>query len=245
MIRIVKARPYGLKLADFSKGHLPPKRFQIKAGRKKRAAKRSPFIEGGYQTIVKGTGAVRSFVKKHPGITPKAIWELINDVASIPLVNVGPKLAGEAYSKQTAEDIFKSKKIPVAYQSGTRPNGEPYIYPAFGCNSLCVALSAALRAKHIPAVFVRLYKGQNNVLGTIKGESHAVVLFNLGGARFVADPFEIEPEKRMLAFTAEMRERFAEMEKIGSLSVGRDAWDLGITAYDKYHHHKKTAFFQQ
>ena len=66
----------------------------------------------------------------------------------------------------------------------------------------------------------------------------------LNGAGHEYIVFERELEKRMLAFTPEMQERFSEMEKIGSLSVGRDAWDLGITAYGRYHHIKKTSFFQ-
>ena len=245
MARIVKTRPIGLTLADFEKGHLPEKRFIVKPGRKnaRKIARANPFIEGGYQTIATGP-STRAFALRHPGISPKATRALIDDVASIRLRDVGPRLAQEAYSKQTAENIFRSRQIPVAYQEGKLPSGESYTYPAFGCNSQCVALTAALRAKHIPAAFIRLFKGEGGVLGTVKGTSHAVVLFNLGGMKFIGDPFARELGNRMLAFTPEMQERFSEMEKIGSLSVGRDAWDLGITAYGRYHHIKKTSFFQ-
>jgi hypothetical protein len=211
-------------------------------GNTHRSKLKNPFLEGGLQTII--GSSTRAFVARHPGISEKAVKKMIDEIAGFQLVNAGRKTATEAYARQTAEDIFKTRKIPVIYLQGISPKSEIFSYPGWGCNALCTALSAALRAKGIPAAFVRLNKLNDGTLGVKQGVKHTIVLFNIGKKQFIADPFEKNPEKRMIEFTPEMHARFAEMERQGLLAVGRDSWDLGITSHSSYGNLEKTSFFQ-
>ncbi|MDD5148001.1 MAG: hypothetical protein PHH08_00880 [Candidatus ainarchaeum sp.] len=168
--------------------------------------------------VVEATKPVKEFAGMFPN-TEQGIRNMLNKMLStIQFVREKPSIAEVHYMLQTAHDIFVTKKIPVPVKNGQ---------PLWGCNAMCIAFSACLRAKRIPYKFVRtVARWQQDY----EGRLHSVVMFRLGNRTFIADPF---PGQTIMQQVGETLGKQIELLKSkGIWKEGRSPEEIGIVTAD-------------
>jgi len=185
--------------------------------------KRQRFLKRALSPV-RVTPRIREFALRFPA-TEDGIRRMINAVEhEIRLVKALPSVAVAMYGRQTADDMFYSRKVPVVFAGKDEP--------AWGCHALCIALMAALKAKGIPVKFIRTIRTweQNDW-----GYSHSVVLFKLGNKTFTSDMFLDGNRMQQVGMT--LSERIERLKKLGLWVEADSPEQLGITRfgdYDKY-----------
>lgn len=138
-----------------------------------------------------------------------------------------PSVAEHHYMLQSAHDIIALGKIPVPYtKRGAR----------HGCNAMCVALAACLKAKKIPYKFVRTVARWETDMA---GNSHSVILFKLGNRWFIADLFRNKDIMQQVG--QRVSKKIRELKKLGKWKEGKSPEDLGMFSYDDFDIHNPDA----
>ncbi len=221
----------------------PSKREEREIKRKLPKSAEGVDIEHGYQSLP--TRIVRKYAERFPGRDIGTVQRIIDEINAFERVEVKHFFEKIMYQKQTAEDLIATRRIPARKFSRKVPaeiralraeGGQRFEMIQFGCNSMSVALASVLRAKRIPAWYVRttgLYH-----LGEPTGVSHSVVRFRLNGRDYLADPHATKPADRLLDLnTREMRENVARLKEMGAWVEGKDSWDIGISAWEDFDKH--------
>ncbi len=152
--------------------------------------------------------ALRAFAARFPG---KPSAELVRHMAKAMLTNlkvvkVKGKQFSESYSRRTAEQILSSGKVFAL-------KGKLSGVQSIGCLDFTIAMTAALRARGIPASFVRI--------GT-----HSYSVVKLGGERFIVD---LTHKAELVWKLSETESRLIQIKKKKKeFAIGKDAWSVGI-----------------
>ena len=180
------------------------------------------------------TNAVREYAERFPGKDLDAVAAIVSDLADFKRIKAKHSMLEEKYARRTAEEILRDRSM---YVSNPKTKGSGY--QVQGCVDLNVALCAVLRAKGIPAKFIRT-------------RAHSITLFKLGGEWREADPLEKrtyrmdvrngsrsggDPHPGIKEITEERKNHLKQLRENGEYAEGLDAWDIGITGirdYGKY-----------
>jgi|GEM_PF-2280822 len=195
----------------------------------------SHFLKEGEQTRI--TPAVREYADRFPGSGLDTIAAIVADIGSFRRKKAKYKELETLYSSRTAEQILEERKM---YLSNPYARGAEH--QVQGCIDVNVALCAVLRAKGIPAKFVR-------------GRAHSTTHFKVGDEWMVADPLDARtykmnvrngtadpdnPHPGVYRMDAERKEFIGILKKKGEYAEGLDAWDLGIRGLKDYWRYHKS-----
>ena len=184
------------------------------------------FLAAGPQTAI--TPTIQGYANRFGGRDAKTVEAILKDISTFSRKHYAPQTIDSAYAKRTAEEITRSRSVVIF---GERVGG---------CLDYTVALCAALRAKGIPAKFIRF-------------RTHALVHFFLDGKWFEADPMAVlalrVAAKHALHISTvpvpiklvdeERLKQFEEAKAQHAYAEGLDAWDIGIKSFadfTKYEH---------
>ncbi|MBN1940676.1 MAG: transglutaminase domain-containing protein [Candidatus Diapherotrites archaeon] len=121
-------------------------------------------------TMTRRTKAITDFASRFQGAPMKIARDACKEIAAFRRLPLGIKQLRRYYARRTADEIIRSRLIVTGNQS-TKEKG----FEVEGCIDYCNALCAILRAKGIPAMFVREM-------------NHSVVHFFTGKTWMRADP---------------------------------------------------------
>jgi len=206
----------GRKKIDFSKSryvdkrllHRRPQEIKKRHGIRGDAPKR-PLLS------VSVTSAVRNFAGPFPK-TEAGIRQMIQQlVQQVKFVRDEEHIAKGHYMVQAAHDVLTYRKIPVIFAK----DGSPI----FGCNTMCSALAACLRAKKIPYHFVKTIARWER---ETEGPSHSVIEFKIGNRTFVSDPFPRHNPMQQVGRA--LREQIENLEKDGKWARLKHSEEAGI-----------------
>lgn len=152
-----------------------------------------------YAHPVLRTKRVRAFAARFPK-TERGIKAMIDRVHSF-LVKEKPSIARKVYGIQTVDDVIATGKIPTPKD----PKSKEFLW---GCRMQAYTLRTILVEKDIPATVFRSFAEFD--LGDI-GAPHSYVIFDLGGKKFLADPFSSIPKRRMRQIGETLRKRIVEL----------------------------------
>jgi hypothetical protein len=180
------------------------------------------FLGQGKQTKI--TMRITAFASAFPGTTIETVKKIVDAVSRIKLVKFSEREIERVYSKRSAEKILSDGFVAIADKAKF---GEVWAR-VNGCIDHNVVLCAILRAKGIPAMFVRR-------------RNHSLTYFFLDGRWFVANPTNAitEREARRLGIsipgtepvkplTEKMLQKNATEAKEGGFAAGLDAWAIKI-----------------
>jgi hypothetical protein len=162
------------------------------------------------------------FLRRNPESMLPAVNKLMNEIYNFERVPLEGNVAKRLYAKQTARDVIATKRVPTTSVF------------SFGCAHSCVALAAALKALGIKTTFVRTLQDYKRMLEAPKlvkpslRSPHSLVLFELGGRKYIADPWG---HRKAMLLKPEMDERIAELKRERWWSEGENMWSMGITSY--------------
>jgi hypothetical protein len=214
---------------------MPKKRKFVPLQRKMFPAKNalpprvSKFLRAGQQTKI--TGAVRGYASLFPGNSLETVEKIVKDISRFKRKHLPIEELKKVYAKRTAAQILKDRWIAVI--GGQNRMAGQYSAVA-GCLDYNTVLCSALRAKGIPAKFVR-------------DKLHSTTFFYLNGNWFEADPsveltrrlakafLRKEPRLNLSSIPGSVipvsgsRLRYiSEGKQLGYAAEGTDAWAIGI-----------------
>jgi len=173
------------------------------------------------------------------------IGEMVLAVSRFRMVE--SRFLSRLYGARTAEDIIATGMVPTIMKKSPRGN-----CPQLGCADLVDALSAALRAKRIPARHLRSIANIQKMLRGAGGNfakwlaeneiaPHSYSIFSFGGKAYLADPFAEKPVEMVLELGEPLKQAIDFLKKNGLARQGRDMWDpkIGLYSYRDYAAEKK------
>jgi hypothetical protein len=173
------------------------------------------FLQAGKQTAI--TDEVRRFAMGFKCEGPALVSEIMKSLAGFERVPHTDDEMHKAYSKRTADDIIRSRQVSVSRNLINDIRG-----PVQGCVDYNLALCATLRARGIPAKFVRLDVHSVTHYYMDKGWHEANILDGFeGGLKKPRTP-SVKP------VDATLGRYCARMKAKGAYAEGLDAWDIGI-----------------
>ncbi len=198
------------------------------------------FLLSGEQTRLSKN--IRAFARQFPGRSLETVNAMINALIKFHRKRMGlPEMKG-VYAKRTAEQILTDKYIAVVKGAEA---GHASFAAIEGCVDYNVALCAMLRAKRIPAKFVR------------EG-IHSMTHFYVEGKWYEADP--TSGLARIIAERLAIRGKIIAAsklnflikpigpgrmhsiqmgKKLGTFAEGLDAWSIGIRSLENFDKYKK------
>lgn len=172
------------------------------------------WLASGKQTL--RTKAIVKFASKFRGNPAQIAREIVKELSYFARVPLDYATLQHYYSKRTADQIIRSGKIVVG-----APDVEEKGPLVWGCIDQCLVLCAVLRAKGIPAVFVR------------EGD-HSRVHFFTGEKWMLADTIH----NTVRDFESGDFERIQRRKNVLSGKIyyaeGLDAWGIGIKSLDDF-----------
>lgn len=192
------------------------------------------FLRAGQQSFF--TKAIVDYARKFPGNNLESIGAMVSDIASFKRRHYTAQNIGKAYAKSSAHEIIESRSVAI-----TKGKNLGALAAVEGCLDYNVALCTALRAKGIPAKFVRI-------------GLHSLTHFFFNGKWFEADP--TSGIARTLAERMNRRGQRVDVTKLpplvkpidfrrqeeinsarqrGAYAEGLDAWAIGIKSIGDFH----------
>jgi len=201
----------------------PKRRCTIRRGRffQERAAPSADaarFLRGGALTGITGTGA--DYASGFPGNGMDFVRAVLVDVSRLKRRLFSPAEISGLYCRRTASKILEDGFVAVQKNEP----GVRHIRAIRGCVDYNLVICAVLRAKGIPAKFIR------------EGE-HSLTHFYLNGSWFEADPMTVVAHRRptgpvfgpsITRVTGARLEGIKKARELGAWGEGLDAHDIGI-----------------
>lgn len=183
------------------------------------------FLIAGKQTKV--TRRIRAYANKFPNQDIATVKKIMLDLVSFKRIEYSELEIKKVYSKRTASEILRDRTIATTANPKHGLHGR-----VAGCIDYNILLCATLRAKRIPAAFVRK-------------KEHSTTIFFLNGKWYLADPLITyrnsltkNIDSRIETSKPDISElNFQSLKESPSLAIGLDAHGVGIfdiTDYKKY-----------
>ena len=209
---------------------LPRKRAKIRKIKKPQQPilvipRRRTFPPG--KQITAGKHA-KAFAQRFSGKDIETIKRIVKEIHSIEKVAVSVKDFIRSYGKRNSENILSSKKILTFNVEGGK-------LAKVGCNDLCIALLGVLKAKGIPATYVRelLFRGRK------RRWPHSRVKIKLGKKEYLLDPFTSKKEGQVKEIDFETKKMISKKQSKNTWIEAKDAWSLGINDWGYFLSMKK------
>ncbi len=185
------------------------------------------FLKAGKQTKV--TRVVRQFANRFPGNDLKAVQALVNAISKFPRKKFTINDLSDIYLKRTAEQIIKDNFVAVVHGE----NLGTYAAIA-GCVDYNLVVCAALRAKGIPAKFVRagLHSTTHFFIGNKWYEMDPTNVIVRSFAKRMKRLGKIVPEGNLPELIEPLSESqlrtYSKHRGMGLAAEGFDAWAIGM-----------------